>query len=219
MEKNFNKRKIFDMANDMGAKATDEDIVNVANKMDSMNRGPLKKIWNKVEKLWEAFRSPDTPTSYKAMIIGSLIYMVSPLDIIPDVIPVVGLVDDAGVIAFAFSRLMNLTAIGILAAGITLTMRYIDKKNIEENIKALFQEDKFKSKIKKSPVTKLDDLEMEAEEEDKHTVTAKVTKVTSKLVTLDILASWGETLASDIKIEGEEIDDEIHEGTEITFLI
>lgn len=215
MKKDFSKRKAFDMAMNMGANATDDDIANVVNKKDSMNRGPLKKVWNKVEQLWDAFRSPDTPTTYKAMIIGSLIYMVSPLDIIPDVIPLVGLLDDVGVILFAFSRL---AALGTLVTGIILTVSYMNKKNIMEEINNSLG-DSLKNKIKESRVTKLDDLEMAEKETDAYTVIAKVTQVTSKSVTLDVLASWGEILTSDVKIEGEEVDDEIQEGTEIAFMI
>ena len=39
------------------------------------------------------------PAWAKASIIGALGYLISPIDLIPDVIPVVGFTDDAGVIA------------------------------------------------------------------------------------------------------------------------
>ena len=43
----------------------------------------------------------------KAIIIGSLGYFISPLDIIPDVIPVVGYLDDVSVLMFAFYRIRS----------------------------------------------------------------------------------------------------------------
>lgn len=39
------------------------------------------------------------PTSIIAAIIGTLLYVLSPVDLIPDVIPVVGFLDDASILA------------------------------------------------------------------------------------------------------------------------
>ena len=103
------------MAKRFGSNASASDINNVRDNLDKMNRGPLKKVWGKVTQLWEAFKSPDTPASAKAIIIGALLYAVSPLDVIPDVIPVLGLTDDAGVIGLAFTQVMRL--VGSLAVG------------------------------------------------------------------------------------------------------
>ena len=43
----------------------------------------------------------------KVIIIGSLGYLISPLDIIPDTIPIIGFVDDVAVLMFAHSRVKN----------------------------------------------------------------------------------------------------------------
>ena len=43
----------------------------------------------------------------KAIIIGSLGYLISPLDLIPDCIPVIGLMDDASALMFAYYRIQN----------------------------------------------------------------------------------------------------------------
>ena len=149
MAKDYDEAAAADMAARMGKNATEADIENVANKMDSMNRGPLAKVWDKVTQLWEAFKSPETPASLKAIIIGGLIYMVSPVDLIPDVIPVVGLLDDAGVIGFVFSQFLRFagkaavgaavsTAIGftinIVVKGV-LTLKKLIEKLIEKSRK------------------------------------------------------------------------------------
>ena len=65
-----------------------------------MNRGPVRAIWDKVQQLWRFIRAPEMPWSRKAMAAGSLLYLVSPLDAVPDVIPVGGLLDDVAVILF-----------------------------------------------------------------------------------------------------------------------
>lgn len=103
----YDEQEAQDMAANYGRNASEADIENVQKNMDKMNRGPLAKVWDKVITLWEAFKSPDTPTVQKAMIIGGLIYMVSPIDLIPDVIPILGLTDDVGVIGMVFNQFMK----------------------------------------------------------------------------------------------------------------
>lgn len=115
MAYDYDEKKAEEMAKRFGSNASESDINNVRDNLDKMNRGPLKKVWGKVTRLWEAFKSPDTPASAKAIIIGALLYAVSPLDVIPDVIPVLGLTDDAGVIGLAFTQVMRL--VGSLAVG------------------------------------------------------------------------------------------------------
>lgn len=44
--------------------------------------------------LWRAFVSPETPVHLKALMLLVPAYLLSPIDLIPDVIPVLGWVDD-----------------------------------------------------------------------------------------------------------------------------
>ena len=53
--------------------------------------------------LYYVLQKKDIPTRVKATIIGSLGYLVSPLDAIPDITPVVGYTDDFGVLILALS--------------------------------------------------------------------------------------------------------------------
>ena len=43
----------------------------------------------------------NTPTHVRVALIGALIYFISPFDLIPDMLPIIGLTDDAAVIAAA----------------------------------------------------------------------------------------------------------------------
>ena len=43
----------------------------------------------------------------KAIIIGSLGYLISPIDLIPDWIPIIGLMDDASALIFVYYRIKN----------------------------------------------------------------------------------------------------------------
>ena len=43
----------------------------------------------------------NTPTHVRVALIGALLYFISPFDLIPDVLPIVGMTDDAAVVAGA----------------------------------------------------------------------------------------------------------------------
>jgi uncharacterized membrane protein YkvA (DUF1232 family) len=40
-----------------------------------------------------------------ALVLGALIYFISPVDLIPDIIPIAGLIDDAAIVAIVFGKL------------------------------------------------------------------------------------------------------------------
>lgn len=50
--------------------------------------------------LFYAYRRSDTPSWAKNIIIGSIAYLLSPIDSIPDLTPFLGLTDDIGVLSF-----------------------------------------------------------------------------------------------------------------------
>ena len=53
--------------------------------------------------LYYAAQDPDTPASAKAIIYGALGYLITPIDAIPDLTPVVGYADDLGVLVAALA--------------------------------------------------------------------------------------------------------------------
>jgi len=75
--------------------------------------GPLKDVFDDLStliRLVRAYMSGDykeVPWETIAYAIGALLYTVSPIDLIPDAIPGVGLVDDAAVIAFVVKSLTD----------------------------------------------------------------------------------------------------------------
>ena len=221
MKKDFDEEEAAGMAAKMGANATEADIQNVADKMDSMNKGPLAKVWDKVIQLWDAFKSPDTPKSLKAIIIGGLIYMVSPVDLIPDFIPVAGLLDDAGVIGIVFSQFVRLAgSIAIGAAIATVIDKAAIIKRAKEELKVTFQDEKFKDEfkdiIKKHDTgMSLDDLESWEYDDGTVDFSAKVTSKTENEISMDILDSWENVVVSDVQLKGEKVTSDIKIGTEI----
>ena len=73
----------------------------------------LIRRWARVMKkdglmLWFACRDPRTPVWIKALAAGLVCYVFSPIDLIPDVIPVVGLLDDAVIVPSGIMLLLRL---------------------------------------------------------------------------------------------------------------
>lgn len=54
--------------------------------------------------LYYTLQSNDVPVKDKAIIIGALGYLISPLDIIPDAIPIAGLGDDLAVLLYVVKK-------------------------------------------------------------------------------------------------------------------
>lgn len=86
-------------------RASLKDVPKIAGRLGAMNRGPVVKIWDKVQVLWRFIKDPDVAWGKKATAVGSLIYLISPLDAVPDFIPAGGLLDDVAVILFVAQML------------------------------------------------------------------------------------------------------------------
>ena len=81
------------------------DLPKIARQLGAMNRGPMVKIWDKVQVLWRFIGDPNVAWAKKATAVGSLVYLISPLDAVPDFIPAAGLLDDVAVILFVAQML------------------------------------------------------------------------------------------------------------------
>ena len=54
--------------------------------------------------LYYTLQSDKVNATNKAMIIGALGYLISPLDVVPDAIPIAGLADDLGVLVYVLKK-------------------------------------------------------------------------------------------------------------------
>ena len=59
--------------------------------------------------LWKLVRHPDTPRAPKWVALGVLAYALSPIDLIPDFIPVLGLLDDVILVPLGIALAVRLT--------------------------------------------------------------------------------------------------------------
>jgi uncharacterized membrane protein YkvA (DUF1232 family) len=63
-------------------------------------RGDLRKLW------W-ALRDPRAPNWFKLAAAGLAIYLVSPIDLLPDAIPFIGVLDDVVLLPLALRWLLD----------------------------------------------------------------------------------------------------------------
>lgn len=71
----------------------------------------LSMLWLLIKgdarRLWFALRHPLAPTWLKVGTVGVVLYLLSPIDIVPDWIPLLGVVDDVLVVSTVIRLMLN----------------------------------------------------------------------------------------------------------------
>jgi uncharacterized membrane protein YkvA (DUF1232 family) len=76
-----------------------------------------------VAALWRAFFHPATPWYLKAAMLLVVAYVVMPLDLAPDIIPVLGWLDDATLVALAVGLIYRWLPAEVTAKPVAATVR------------------------------------------------------------------------------------------------
>lgn len=82
--------------------------------------------------LYYTLQSPKVSATNKAMIIGALGYLISPLDVVPDAIPIAGLADDLGVLIFVLKKVWTDVDPDIQVKARKRLAKWFDEDEIEE---------------------------------------------------------------------------------------
>ena len=82
--------------------------------------------------LYYTLQSDKVSKSDKAIIIGALGYMISPLDVIPDAIPIAGLTDDLAVLLFVLKKVWTGIDPEIVEQARKKLAKWIDDEEISE---------------------------------------------------------------------------------------
>ncbi len=86
------------------------------NATDKKNGFSLKEIINQGKLVWNLFRDPNvSPLVRFGIPLIGLVYIISPIDVIPDVIPVLGQMDDVAVIMLLTQLFISLAPDNIVA--------------------------------------------------------------------------------------------------------
>ena len=82
--------------------------------------------------LYYTLQSDKVSKSDKAIIIGALGYMISPLDVIPDAIPIAGLTDDLAVLLFVLKKVWTGIDPEIVEQARAKLSKWFDEEEISE---------------------------------------------------------------------------------------
>lgn len=82
--------------------------------------------------LYYTLQSDNVSKADKAIIIGALGYMISPLDVIPDAIPIVGLTDDLAVLIYVLKKVWTDVEPEIKDKAKEKLSKWFDEDEIEE---------------------------------------------------------------------------------------
>lgn len=98
-EKDFDQNKINEKALLTYQDKFSKD--NLLLKLQHYSRDIGLTVLYNVLQLWYVLQKPEVPAKNKAVIMGALGYLITPLDFIPDLTPILGYNDDAAAILFA----------------------------------------------------------------------------------------------------------------------
>jgi len=88
--------------------------LNESRKARGILRNGLTLIPNLLKLLIRLFKDSRVPVTEKVFVVGAIVYFLSPLDLLPDMIPFLGQVDDLYLIALTILRLLNRTNDSVL---------------------------------------------------------------------------------------------------------
>lgn len=89
--------------------------------------------------LYYTLQSDKVSIKDKAIIVGALGYLISPLDVIPDAIPIIGLGDDLAVLLYVLNKIGHVSE-EIKDKAKSKLVKWFDEDEIEEISEIKFQE-------------------------------------------------------------------------------
>lgn len=129
--------KAYNKAKKLGEEADEKSVMEVEQNLSSMKKGIVATVWDKVLFLWEQAKSPEVPLRLKVTIIGALLYLILPADVIPDAIPGIGFIDDVAVIVLVFKEVTSF-AVPKAVKKITKTVEESYFSKIDASLKQIF---------------------------------------------------------------------------------
>ncbi len=114
----FDDEKLEAKLNEFEGRVSEESIDDAERKAERYrNNSKIKPLWERIQMMFEIVRHPELWGKSKVVLwVGAaLLYLVAPIDLIPDIIPVIGLSDDAAAILFTINRVSSAVRAVLLA--------------------------------------------------------------------------------------------------------
>ena len=121
-----------------GSKFSKKDF---AEKIARIAKGAGSKLVYAALILYYTLQSDKVSATNKAMIIAALGYLISPIDVVPDAIPIAGLADDLGVLVFVLKKVWTDVDPEIQVKAKKRLSKWFDEDEIAE-INELFESEK-----------------------------------------------------------------------------
>ncbi|WP_220476689.1 YkvA family protein [Sphingobacterium cellulitidis] len=107
MKKNYFNRALLLFNTFKNRKLTNEDIEIAEVKAEHLE-GKTNEFKLLISMIKDTFSGKYKMNKWNmSIIVGTILYVVSPIDAIPDIIPVLGWLDDASIVGFAISKLAD----------------------------------------------------------------------------------------------------------------
>ena len=84
--------------------------------------------------LWFALRHPETPVIVTVLLWFVVAYALSPIDLIPDFIPVIGLLDDLVILAIAIFFAVRLLPVRVIDRCRALALQFVERNKKQPTI-------------------------------------------------------------------------------------
>ena len=92
----------------------------------------LKEFFSQFEVAWKLFWDPRVPISTKLVPLLTLIYLLSPVDIFPDVVPGLGQVDDLMILLVGLRMFISLSPAAVVAEYERVTGKFTQDEDWDE---------------------------------------------------------------------------------------
>jgi uncharacterized membrane protein YkvA (DUF1232 family) len=100
------------------------------NAMFARIRRLLKLLSRDALTLWYACRHPSSPALVRLGAVLLLVYVISPIDVIPDWIPILGWIDDVTLFAFGITALLKLLPGPVVADARNATEAFLSRRRM-----------------------------------------------------------------------------------------
>lgn len=117
------------MTNDDQDIAQEENVEAAETSLTSRvkDEGFWKELWHQVRLVWYLVRDPDVPVYLKALPLAAVLYVLIPTDLIPDVIPGLGQLDDITALVVGGKIFIELAPPHVVSRYLDAMRRHVDE--------------------------------------------------------------------------------------------